>query len=259
MHPNPTHDPFDLLSQFTKLRRSGVNRDEAWYQVLDSLDKQLPEATRREFLSLARNWEHHEGHKHHYRNPDDKHETMSRKDVEQHTPEQRQQYEAVRNQYKHMTGTLDPAKLRQHQQRSLEQVLNQVSAAPQPVEQLKDPQYFGQDLLLLMVFTQRPQPLVVDVNGKAELYIGRSTPNSDMAPEIDLNVVNGGEYGVSRMHAAITRRYNKLLMADLGSMNYTRVNGVRILPHEIKMLKDGDEIWFGNLYCTIRFKQRRSS
>ncbi|MCI0710483.1 MAG: FHA domain-containing protein [Chloroflexi bacterium] len=251
MHPNTSHDPFDLLSKFTMLRRSGVNRDEAWFQVLDRLDESLPEATRKEFLALARNWERHEGHKYHYRSQRDKHETLSREDVEQH-----EQYEAARTQYKQMTGRLEPAALRQYQQRGLEQVLNQVSAASQPVEPLKDPEYFGQHLLLLLFFTQQPQPLVVDVNGKAELYIGRSTPNSDMAPEIDLNVVNGGEYGVSRMHAAITRRYNKLLMADLGSMNYTRVNGVRILPNEIKMLKDGDEIWFGHLRCTIRFKQR---
>jgi pSer/pThr/pTyr-binding forkhead associated (FHA) protein len=96
--------------------------------------------------------------------------------------------------------------------------------------------------------------MVIEIEGEAELYIGRSTPNEAMAPEIDLNKVNGSMYGVSRMHAAITRRDNKLLIADLGSMNQTRINGTRLVPDDIRTLENGDEIWFGHLRCQIRFK-----
>jgi pSer/pThr/pTyr-binding forkhead associated (FHA) protein len=61
--------------------------------------------------------------------------------------------------------------------------------------------------------------------------------------------VNAGEYGVSRMHAAITRRNNQLLIADLESMNFTHVYGIRLLPNEIRALQDGDEIRFAQLRC----------
>ena len=37
-------------------------------------------------------------------------------------------------------------------------------------------------------------------------------------------------------------------------MNYTYVNGVRLFPDKTYTLKDGDEIWFGQLRCRIRFQ-----
>lgn len=259
MHPNKGHDPFELLSQFVRLRQNGVNRDEAWFKVLKSLEEELHDVTKQVFLNLAKNWERREGHKYHYRHQGNLHDTTQRKQVEQRQPAAPDpKQEPARIERNLMTGTLDPAKLRQYQQRGLERILNQVQADPvtTPPQQLRQPDHFGPEILLLMYFMGYPRPLIVDVKGESELYIGRLTPNSAMAPEIDLTVVNGGDYGVSRMHAAITRRDNKLLIVDLNSLNYTRVNGVRLQPEEIKILQDGDDIWFGQLRCKLRFKQR---
>jgi pSer/pThr/pTyr-binding forkhead associated (FHA) protein len=114
--------------------------------------------------------------------------------------------------------------------------------------------FFGPRTVLLMYFRNFPHPLRVTISGSDELYIGRATANAAMAPEIDLVPVNAGSFGVSRLHAVVTRRDDKLLIADLESMNFTYINGVRLLPHKTAVLKDGDEVWFGQLECRIRFQ-----
>jgi hypothetical protein len=184
-----------------------------------------------------------------------------------------------------LTGTLDPGKLREYEQQRLENILDQLedepdepakpapitvaieppaAAQPEPHEEAPKSRtapiglprdHFGPRTALLMYFKARPEPLRVTINGEAELFIGRATANAAMSPEIDLNPVNAGNYGVSRMHSAITRRNNQLLITDLDSMNHTFVNGVRLLPNEVRVLNDGDEVWFGQLYCRIRFQQ----
>ncbi len=53
--------------------------------------------------------------------------------------------------------------------------------------------FFGPRTTLLMYFRNSPQPLRVTIGGDAELFIGRTTANSAMAPEIDLTPVNAGQ------------------------------------------------------------------
>jgi hypothetical protein len=283
-----TPSAFDLLARFTALRQSGTNRDEAWYQVCDSAGD-LPGVTYKAFLSLAKNWERREGHKYHYRSQSEKDSTMSGKSEKGAAPAQRPETQEVPpptpQQIKvppakpagpALTGTLDPAQLRQQEQQRLEQMLDQLDdldddelkprvlqkklgrgqpvarGQTTPMNYARD--FFGPRTLLLMYFKNSPQPLRVTIAGDAELFIGRATANAAMSPEIDLTPVNAGEYGVSRMHAAITRRNNQLLITDLESMNFTHVNGIRLLPNEVRVLQDGDEIWFAQLRCQIRFQ-----
>jgi pSer/pThr/pTyr-binding forkhead associated (FHA) protein len=55
---------------------------------------------------------------------------------------------------------------------------------------------------------------------------------------------------VSRRHARIERRGETWVVVDLGSTNFTRVNGHRIRrEHEIE---DGDELLFGRARCVFR-------
>ena len=51
---------------------------------------------------------------------------------------------------------------------------------------------------------------------------------------------------VSRAHARIERRGTRYFLIDLGSTNYTRVNGAVVAEQE---LKDGDELTFGRARC----------
>ncbi|MBN1565416.1 MAG: FHA domain-containing protein [Anaerolineae bacterium] len=293
MPKKDNHNPgaFDLFSRFTHLRQSGLNRDDAWYQVCDEVPD-MTEVTRNAFLTLAKDWERREGHKYRHRE-NNAHATVSGEQLAQAAEQVQQQM----HQKAALTGHLNPAMLSaQHQQR-LEQLLDQLEdddeddggqqtahnhpAAPprasvklptpvrpaQPVRPQPDNEvgtaqmryeadYFGPNTIMLAYFKNFPHPLRVNLVGEDEMFIGRATENSAMAPDIDLNPVNAGNWGVSRMHAVITRRENKLLLADLKSMNYTYINGMRLMPEEYYIVKDGDEIWFGQLHCQIRFQHK---
>ena len=52
-----------------------------------------------------------------------------------------------------------------------------------------------------------------------------------------------GDPNVSRNHAEIRPAGDGYVVADLGSTNGTKVNGVRVAEHH---LRDGDEVRFGN-------------
>jgi peptidoglycan glycosyltransferase len=54
---------------------------------------------------------------------------------------------------------------------------------------------------------------------------------------------------VSRAHARIERRGDAYVVIDLGSTNYTRVNGEVVGERE---LKDGDELRFARARCRFR-------
>ena len=55
---------------------------------------------------------------------------------------------------------------------------------------------------------------------------------------------------VSRAHARLERRGQEVFVLDLGSTNYTRVNGERVGE---RALRHGDEVRFGRARC--RFTQ----
>jgi pSer/pThr/pTyr-binding forkhead associated (FHA) protein len=69
------------------------------------------------------------------------------------------------------------------------------------------------------------------------LEVGR---DDDVAIRVD-------EPLVSRRHARIEKRGEAWVLIDLGSTNFTRVNGERI-RHEWELL-DGDELTFGRARC----------
>lgn len=264
---------YTLLARFIHFRQHGVNRDDAWYRVCDA----VPEAdatVRKAFLNLAKDWERREGHKHSY-NGQKKDATLPRSEVPvvKKTGPQAAPAQAQPTAHREsLTGALDPAKRRAHEQKNLENVLDQleenagqassaqrVQTRPLIVNKPPDaahptPDYFGPRTILWLYVRTCRDPLRVTIPDDTEFFIGRTTANAAMAPEIDLSPVGGGEYGVSRMHASITRRNNQLLIADLRSMNYTHVNGTQLLPNEVRVLRDGDEIWFGRLQTRIRFQ-----
>ncbi len=153
-----------------------------------------------------------------------------------------------------MENVLDQLEAEQDKSEPLSGQTSRLSVTGNPPPARNPVDFFGQRSVLLMYFRNFPNPLRVTISGSDELYIGRATANAAMAPEIDLAPVNAGSFGVSRLHAVVTRRDNKLLIADLESMNFTYINGVRLLPKKTAVLKDGDEVWFGQLECRIRFQ-----
>ena len=73
---------------------------------------------------------------------------------------------------------------------------------------------------------------------KEELYVGRSTPNSNW--EIALQ-----DPTVSRPHAFLVKEARRWKIYDLGSINGTSVNNQPVTGGKAKLLRDGDRIVFG--------------
>ncbi len=113
---------------------------------------------------------------------------------------------------------------------------------------------FGHNSTILLQVRGAPKPL--EVNPKGELIIGRAAADNTIRPDIDLGPYNAEELGVSRLHAALKRLDNTIAITDLDSKNHTYINGQRLHSHEVRVLRDGDEIRLGKLPITITFKHQ---
>lgn len=69
------------------------------------------------------------------------------------------------------------------------------------------------------------------------MVIGRQASSAD--------IVLSGDLSISRNHAKILSRGGTWLICDIGSKHGTYLNGVRIPPHELAPMKDGDFIRLG--------------
>ncbi len=75
---------------------------------------------------------------------------------------------------------------------------------------------------------------------QATLLIGREYKTDK--PEIDLAPYDGAKAGVSRQHSRLLRIRQEWFIEDLGSKNGTFVNSVRVAPHQMKKIVNGDVI-----------------
>ena len=90
---------------------------------------------------------------------------------------------------------------------------------------------------------------------KHETIIGRSE-GSTMKPDIDLSAHNASEMGVSRLHVALqyNAKNNLLSVSDMKSANGTFINGQKLYPQEVRVLRDGDELRLGRLVLRVYFQ-----
>jgi pSer/pThr/pTyr-binding forkhead associated (FHA) protein len=109
----------------------------------------------------------------------------------------------------------------------------------------------GNERLLLLRIRGYDEPLVVRLGG--ELCIGRRNPATGEAPDIDLDAYNAQEMGVSRNHAIITVEDDAVKIKDMGSANSTFLNGQKLIAHQTRILRDGDELRLGTLIIQITF------
>jgi hypothetical protein len=113
--------------------------------------------------------------------------------------------------------------------------------------------HFGQNAVLLLTVRGAAEPIEVFPAG--ELVIGRFYDESPVQPDIDLSPYNAEDLGVSRLHAAIRRTDNTVSIVDLDSVNHTFINGQRLHPHEVRVVRDGDDLRLGKLTIKITFKR----
>ena len=83
--------------------------------------------------------------------------------------------------------------------------------------------------------------------------IGRYVLGGDDMPEINLGQYPVASQGISRRHALVCREQRMLTVRDLNSTNGTYLNGQRLIPMEVRVLRDGDEVTLGYLKMRVYF------
>jgi pSer/pThr/pTyr-binding forkhead associated (FHA) protein len=111
----------------------------------------------------------------------------------------------------------------------------------------------GQDTPLLIHIQGAAQPVVLQPNQR--VVLGRVDTTMPQQPDVDLTSYQGQEKGVSRIHAAIERTGETVTVVDLGSTNGTYVNGEKLVPHQPRVLRGGEEIRLGKLVVSAATPQ----
>jgi hypothetical protein len=120
--------------------------------------------------------------------------------------------------------------------------------------------YFGADSVLVLVARNSQKTYEIRPQKQdREWILGRSTRHSPMNPDIDLADSDGNRLGVSRLHLSVRydSEYKTITVFDLGSANGSYVNGQRLHPHEVRVLRHNDELRLGNLLLTVAFKHHQ--
>lgn len=117
--------------------------------------------------------------------------------------------------------------------------------------------HFHADSTILLHIHDQPTP--ISVQPAEQVIIGRKDVDNKVIPDIDLAPFGAVEKGVSRVHAAILRTEEALIIMDKGSANGTHLNGQRLVPQQPRVLRDGDEIRLGRLVAHIYFKRKQEA
>ena len=84
-----------------------------------------------------------------------------------------------------------------------------------------------------------------------KIQVGRTDLGSGYEPELDLSLDLGVEKGVSRRHAILEAAQQGVVVIDLGSTNGTVLNNFKLPADQPYLVKDGDEIRFGDILVHI--------
>jgi len=136
---------------------------------------------------------------------------------------------------------------------------------PQPAQQFGAPPSYSQSpmaspgagaatgyapsrtLTASFVIAQPPPPATIQIPDRPELIVGRSDPQSNSYPDVDLGPYGGLDLGVSRRHFRLTRNGEHFYLEDLNAMNGSIINGQRIPPYTLHPLRSGDRITLGKM------------
>lgn len=84
-------------------------------------------------------------------------------------------------------------------------------------------------------------------------FLGRFA-GSEEEHHIDLTHYNALQHGISRVHAKLIMRENKLYIVDMGSTNGTYVGKKRLQPEEPALLRRGDELLLARMRMQVMFR-----
>jgi pSer/pThr/pTyr-binding forkhead associated (FHA) protein len=86
-----------------------------------------------------------------------------------------------------------------------------------------------------------------------ESHVGRIDRSTGLTPEVDLTKLDT-DRTIGRRHAKIVRRGGAYFVQDASSRNGTFVNNQRIAAGTDIELRDGDEVRFGLVKTTFRWR-----
>lgn len=96
-------------------------------------------------------------------------------------------------------------------------------------------------------------PATIQVQVHESMLIGRADHQAGIYPAVDLSAHGAQSNGVSRQHAAIIAKDNRIKVKDLGSVNGTRLNGYALEPNHEYRLRHGDELEIGQIKLQVQF------
>ena len=134
--------------------------------------------------------------------------------------------------------------------------LNQTTHLAQTNLLVHPTNYFGgSSTLVLVVGKDKTSYKIQPQHLGHETVIGRSDGGT-MKPDIDLSAHDAAVLGVSRLHVALNynAKSNLLNISDMKSANGTYINGQKLLPQEVRVLRDGDELRIGRLAVHAYFQ-----
>jgi CheY-like chemotaxis protein len=94
---------------------------------------------------------------------------------------------------------------------------------------------------------------VMQIQVQNEMLIGRADSERRLFPEIDLSPFGAFTNGVSRRHAIIRVKGQRLYLQDLESTNGTLLNGILCDPEQEQRIRHGDELMLGQLRLQVLF------
>ncbi|MEM9953230.1 MAG: FHA domain-containing protein [Chloroflexota bacterium] len=91
------------------------------------------------------------------------------------------------------------------------------------------------------------QNIVIVINLNGDLMLGRQREARTQHNFVDLSTYNAHQHGVSRQHAVISLKKNRVVIMDNESSNRTLLNEKKLVPFEYYPLQPGDIIALGRL------------
>ncbi len=139
-----------------------------------------------------------------------------------------------------------------------ESKLSEETIKPEDLEKVTETgaEVFPEDGILQLDVGEGTEPMIVVM--KPYILFGRRDGATGSSPDVDLTPLAGYRMGVSRKHSEMrlqkTDEGQHLYLLDLGSSNGTFINGDRLISHRPYLLRDGDEIRFGQLALRVGFR-----
>ncbi len=248
MADNPSLTPKNLFAEYVRRRKSGQSPDEI-LQALLTPAKLLTRQERKRLSAMIGKWESSEG-KRHPVSDDRSHPSRAKTPQEdavicpncgKPNPKQAVHCYACGHVLIPPTGTSSTRQLENGDELGADDRWGSA--------------YFGSNTTLVLEVRGSDRPIEVKPAEDVEIVIGRSARDSVLYPDVDLVPYGAEEAGVSRLHATLKRQGNTITITDMNSVNHTYINGQQLHPHEVRVLRDGDELRLGRLVIQVRFKR----